>query len=297
MQPIKTIKNHSSYVSSLCLTADDRLASCSYDKTIKIFNLQNYQCDLTLQGHSYVVSYISLLSNGCLISGSWDYSIKIWEINGSEYKCLYTLTDHKSNINQVKELSDGRICSCSYDKTLLIWKNSPPYDCIASLKGHKNGVYGFVELSNKKYIVSCSSPGSQIRFWNNKDYNCENEITGVDCSTEGTNCIIEISDNKLVVGGINKITVIDHTKFEVEKEIRITNTIGMIRFIIELSNGIVLCGGGPEYSGDIAEVDINNSEVISVREKANNRCINSLLLLDDGRLVSCSNDNFIKVWK
>ena len=35
------IKAHFSYVTSLLLLSDGRLASCSYDSTIKIFNINN----------------------------------------------------------------------------------------------------------------------------------------------------------------------------------------------------------------------------------------------------------------
>ena len=46
---IKTINEHSNYIKSLLLLSDGRLASCSFDKTIKIYNINNnYHCDITL---------------------------------------------------------------------------------------------------------------------------------------------------------------------------------------------------------------------------------------------------------
>ena len=56
---MKTINEHSDYVNSLLLLSDGRLASCSDDKTIKIYNINNnYHCDITLEGHTHSVSYI-----------------------------------------------------------------------------------------------------------------------------------------------------------------------------------------------------------------------------------------------
>ena len=46
MENIKTISEHSDTVNSLLLLKDKRVASCSFDKTIRIFNPSNdYHCD------------------------------------------------------------------------------------------------------------------------------------------------------------------------------------------------------------------------------------------------------------
>ena len=55
----KIINEHKDYVYSIFLLSDGKLASCSYDKTIKIFNLkENYNCDITIVGHTSCVNYI-----------------------------------------------------------------------------------------------------------------------------------------------------------------------------------------------------------------------------------------------
>jgi len=47
------LKGHKSYIFSLILSEDKTsLISCSYDKTIKIWNLSNYTCIKTLEGHA-----------------------------------------------------------------------------------------------------------------------------------------------------------------------------------------------------------------------------------------------------
>ena len=60
---IKTINEHSKDIPSLLLLSDCRLASCSFDKTIKIYNMNdNYHCDITLEGDTDGVTYIEYYS-------------------------------------------------------------------------------------------------------------------------------------------------------------------------------------------------------------------------------------------
>ena len=75
---VKILNEHTKGINSLLLLSDGRLASCSNDKTIKIFNINNdYYCDIIIRGHTKEVCYISELDNNRLISCSRDKSIKI----------------------------------------------------------------------------------------------------------------------------------------------------------------------------------------------------------------------------
>jgi WD40 repeat protein len=55
-----------------------RLASGSFDKTIKIWNVNDGSLLSTLIGHSDRVSSLALLADGNLASGSFDLSINVW---------------------------------------------------------------------------------------------------------------------------------------------------------------------------------------------------------------------------
>lgn len=62
-----------------CVQFDDtRIASGSYDKTIRVWDIQSGECDvvLTLAGHSGTVRCLNLNGNR-LVSGSVDRSIKV----------------------------------------------------------------------------------------------------------------------------------------------------------------------------------------------------------------------------
>ncbi len=53
----------------------------SYDKSIKIWNLKEKNCEFTLLGHKREVRCLNELKNGFLINGSMDKSIRIWNVN------------------------------------------------------------------------------------------------------------------------------------------------------------------------------------------------------------------------
>ena len=61
---IKTITAHTSSVKSLLLLKDNRVASCSGDGTIRIFNPSNdYHCDQVIKRHSSSIISICELDN------------------------------------------------------------------------------------------------------------------------------------------------------------------------------------------------------------------------------------------
>ena len=58
-----------------------KIASCSADKTIKVFNIETLNCELMLVGHLEPVRCLIYLPDvDYLGSGSFDYRIKVWNL-------------------------------------------------------------------------------------------------------------------------------------------------------------------------------------------------------------------------
>ena len=179
---IKTITGNTGYVYSLLHLKDGRVASCSNDKTIRIYDPSNdYHCDQVIERHSESINSICQLDDGTIVSCSDDKSIMIGD---------YTINNaHDDLILKVITLPNNRIASCSADKTIKIWKSNPPYSDIPIkvLEGHINNVISLLYIKERDVMIS-GSDDETLRLWNMSTYQCENVIEGVECSS--TNALI-----------------------------------------------------------------------------------------------------------
>ena len=75
-----TLEGHSSTVYSVAFDpSGSRLASGSYDQSVKVWELSTGECVATLEGHSSFVRSVAFDPSGSrLASGSDDRSVKVW---------------------------------------------------------------------------------------------------------------------------------------------------------------------------------------------------------------------------
>jgi F-box/WD-40 domain protein MET30 len=79
---LQTLRGHRSYVNALVfLTADARIATGSWDTTIKIWNFVTGNCLATYSAHANSIRCMKVHVTGnkeLLLSGSADRTIKVW---------------------------------------------------------------------------------------------------------------------------------------------------------------------------------------------------------------------------
>ena len=72
-----------------------KVASGSFDKTVKLWDVTSGECLQTLEGHSSDVYSVSFSPDGTKVaSGSDDKTVKLWDVTSGE--CLQTLEGHSS---------------------------------------------------------------------------------------------------------------------------------------------------------------------------------------------------------
>jgi WD40 repeat protein len=109
-------------VSIVAVTADGRRAvSSSYDKTLKVWDLETGRVLRTLEGHTIRVEGVAVTADGRrAVFASYDKTLKVWDLETGS--ALRTLEGHTDGVTGVAVMADGRrAVSASYDKTLKVW--------------------------------------------------------------------------------------------------------------------------------------------------------------------------------
>ena len=114
---VQTLVDHAQSVRALAELPDGKLASGSWDQTVRVWDVASGSCLFTLVGHTAGVCALAVLPDGKLVSGSSDKTVRVWE-NGS---CLFTLAGHTFSVWALAALPDGKLVSGSGDKTVRFW--------------------------------------------------------------------------------------------------------------------------------------------------------------------------------
>jgi WD40 repeat protein len=101
---------------ALLFTKRNFLLSGSYDDTIRLWNLGDYQCVKIIDHKKLAV--MLLLPNGYFAANSGN-DITMYDLN--DFKCVNTLVGHKDVISCMLFIKDNRIVTSSKDKTIILW--------------------------------------------------------------------------------------------------------------------------------------------------------------------------------
>ena len=119
-KPELTIKEHNNSISNIINLSSGGLASCSWDKTIKIYNINEnkYKVMQTLKYHTDSVWKIIELRNKKLASCSEDKSIILYYYDNNEYKKEYSISTNGPN-GPIIETNDNEICYSEVDNNSI----------------------------------------------------------------------------------------------------------------------------------------------------------------------------------
>lgn len=118
-----TLEGHTHVVVALAVLPGGTLASGSWDKTVRLWDMDAAECVATLAEHTRAVNALAVLSDGRLASGSDDESIRLWDV--ATRACVGVLKGHNWSVCSLAVLSDGRLASGSDDKTICVWDTRP----------------------------------------------------------------------------------------------------------------------------------------------------------------------------
>ena len=240
------------------------------------------------------IVYLLRLRNGNLVTCSQDKEINIYEKN--TFNLLLSWTGHLNSINCICELNDSRLASCSDDKRISIWK----YDIINKIYfqeiifvAHTSFINKIISLSDNN-LASCSED-NQIYIWSSKPpYNKKCSLIGHKCEVTS---IIQLKNKKIIStsgnkdGGLMKVWTLDDTSDNIINQESILEVFCYcMNSLVELEDNKVAVGG---YK-IIRIVNINRKQ-IEARIQCHNCLISSITVLNNGYIVSASEDGNISI--
>lgn len=168
---------HEQDIYSLDFASDGRyIASGSGDRTIRLWDLQENQCMVTLAIEDGVTTVAMSPDGRYVAAGSLDKSVRIWD---TQTAVLVERTEgeqgHKDSVYSVAFSPQGNhLVSGSLDKTIRMWKlNSGGYgrmagtksgECVRTFEGHKDFVLSVALTPDNGWVMS-GSKDRGVQFW------------------------------------------------------------------------------------------------------------------------------------
>lgn len=260
-----------------------KVISASWDRTLKVWNVDNGQCIRSLEGHSDRVICVSIIDESKVVSGSWDGSLKVWNIDNGE--CVQTIRAHSHYIECLTVVNKSKILSGSWDKTLKVW-NIHTGQCIQILQGHSGDIY-CVQLIDSTKVVS-GSLDRTLKLWNVETGECINTLRG---HSGAIYCLSMIDKSKIVSGSYDNTLKV----WNVESGECIRSLLGHSAAIycVSMIDNLNMVSGSGDRTLKLWNVQTGECVKTLKGQDGSNDCVS---VIDKSTIVSGSGDGTLNVW-
>jgi len=187
IEPFKTLKGHPYKIMYLEFSSDGKyLASCGWDNTIRIWDMNSFSELKVLKGHSDVV-WTSVFSNNgeYLVSGSRDASYILWDLKSGEIikkvndfppkaKLILDKPDApdikwSNSVYGLAFSNDNKILAAGFTEGKIRIYEMGSLKLLHTLEGHLGTIITII-FSKKYDLMISSAIGTAIIIWDTKTY-------------------------------------------------------------------------------------------------------------------------------
>ena len=191
------MSGHTKTITSLILFTENKLASGSEDKTIKLWDIKQRQCISTITGSYEIIQSLLKLNYNTLVAGSHS-TIRVF--NTDNKKELYSLIGHEKSVCTLIKLSEDKIISGAYDNLIKIW-NLKTKICETSLFGHDTTVYVVLLLQDGRLASGSGSWDRALKIWDLENKRCDCTLMG---HKREIKCMVQMKNGWLLTGSVDK---------------------------------------------------------------------------------------------
>src|SRR5579871_4433620 len=160
------VGTHGDVIQDLAFSPDGKiLASCGYDRLIKLWDMTAKKELNVLKDHSDSVYGIAFSPDGKLLaSAAADRAVKVWDVASG--KRLYTLSDATDWVYAVAWSPDGKhLAAAGVDRSIRVWEaNAEGGKLVQSAFAHEGPVLRLVYSADGKTLYSLSEDRS-VKSW------------------------------------------------------------------------------------------------------------------------------------
>ncbi len=172
--PLLTLTDHKAGITSLAITPDGQtLASASYDKTIKLWNLKTGQLINTITGHNSWVRSIAISPDGQTIASGGgsldpktDTNVRLWNLKTGEL--IRMIPGNSNSTNFVRFSSDGKTLVVGSETAIKIL-NTNSGELINTINAPSPEGIKAVSLSPDGKTLAMTSLDASVKLWNLED--------------------------------------------------------------------------------------------------------------------------------